>query len=271
MAGYTNFLDRIRTLDFARANRYACQIYPPSSMGNVPEIEYIPFYIQSANLPEFVLQTMPINDSGLMRQSVIGKSYGQFVMTLYSDKDMIVKSFFDKWAMSAIKNRNGRFAYPTSYISGIDIFVCNRTDNNVYCVTLSNCYPTVVNNVSLSNGSNLLLNFSVAFQYETWESFMIDSGGGNNTRDINLSPDIRNTAVDGLTNADRSIINNGNSVVNTDGLGNSVTGSNRQIVMSNSINDYLTQQNINNDPDVENTQSVYNNIQANMDVYTKFI
>lgn len=170
--GLREFMAEVRTRGVAARSHYVVDITPPVSLMTSSDIvPVISLFCEQAMLPEFVLPTQSIKDGGINREVVYDKLYGQLSMTFMCDQQMVIKEFFDKWAMLPVKTDGGLFAYPASYIvPSMKIYQIDEAKQKVYGVEVKNVYPKIINDVVLSASDRALTSFQVVFAYETWAS-----------------------------------------------------------------------------------------------------
>jgi hypothetical protein len=112
---------------------------------------------------------------------------------------MVIKDFFDAWALGTVSSNNGVFQYPNRYISHqIRIHQLNAAKQIVYTVTLNRVMLKVINDIVLSHASRDVTRFQVMFTYESWDSKRVPAGSEipiSNSVDIGQKtiPDNRNT------------------------------------------------------------------------------
>ncbi|HET8687899.1 MAG TPA: hypothetical protein VFM18_14755 [Methanosarcina sp.] len=180
---FKGFSSIIHNLGVAKAYRFEVEISAPPFMtggSNALEtsetIKTINLLAESAQIPEFVLATQQIHDAGQTREFVYDKIYPPVVMTFVCDGDMVVKEFFDKWAMGVLKTETGSYRYRENYIIP-ELIIKQLSDSGkeIYRVTLHDAYPKLVNDIVLSSSTNGFNHCQVQFVYRTWNSFRIEN------------------------------------------------------------------------------------------------
>lgn len=174
----SDFATRIKTDSIARPSRYFVEIPPPPIMIDrvrSSDVELVGLYCEHTQFPEFALATQTNGSTGNLIEMPYEKMYGPVTMSFICDRDMIVKNFFDKWAMSVVNAVGGVFNYYSDYVSPeIVIHQYDENSDTTYSVSLYNAYPKIVNDVPL--GNNMVNDYShcmVQFAYEEWISYKI--------------------------------------------------------------------------------------------------
>jgi len=170
------FASIIKTRNVAAASRFEVQVYPPPFLMNensqmAGDSQYISILAEMIQIPEFVLMTQPIRDTGEQREVVYDKIYPPVTATFICDGKMDVKNFFDTWTQGAMITSNGTFRYPADYTANELIIVqLDHSGKGVYQVTLKDVYPKIVNDIPLSASSKDYNRCQVQFTYRNWVS-----------------------------------------------------------------------------------------------------
>jgi len=178
MSNFNQFISTIKANGVAKSSHFFCDILPPRSMiqTTTPVQTILPFYVESISLPEMALSTLPIKDYGLNREVVFDKNYGSCVLTMTSDQNMTIKSFFDNWIQSTVIRKGGIFTYPDSYIAEtLTVYQVDQSKNVTYVVIMNNAYPKIVDDVGLQYNSRNPLTFRVQFTFESWDSYQFST------------------------------------------------------------------------------------------------
>lgn len=172
----SEFASIIKTRNVAPAARFEVQVYPPPFMMNeIPSVandsQYISILAEMIQMPEFVLSTIDIRDTGEKREVVCDKTYPPIVATFICDGKMDVKNFFDAWTMGTMLTQSGTFRYPADYTANeLVILQLDMSGTPVYEVTLTDVYPKIVNDIALSSSSKDYNRCQVQFVYRNWVS-----------------------------------------------------------------------------------------------------
>lgn len=172
MSDISKFSAAIKKNGVAKSSHFICDIAPPrfmiQSTGTFAK-ETIPFYVQTAAVPEIALLTQGVNDTGLTREVVYDKGYGELTLSFFCDQNMMIKAFFDAWIHTVVHSKYGKFMYPESYYAeNLHINILDSAKNTSYIVSLKNAYPKIVDDIVLSSDSKAPISFRVRFVYESW-------------------------------------------------------------------------------------------------------
>lgn len=176
---FNSFSNVIKNLGVAKSYRFGIWFDPPKFMIDdkkehstvTNDLQTILLLAESAQMPEFVLATNSIHDSGQTREIVYDKIYPPVTLTFICDGDMIVKKFFDDWVQGTLKTTRGTYRYQKQYaIPALDIVQFNDAGDPTYAVRLVDVYPKLVNDVVLSSSSRDFNRCQVQFTYRTWSS-----------------------------------------------------------------------------------------------------
>lgn len=193
MSDLSKFTAAIKRNGVAKSSHFFCEISPPRFMAQTASFakETIPFYVQSASIPEFALFTQDISDNGLTRQVVYDKGYGDLTLTFFCDQNMMIKAFFDVWTQSVIKSKYGKLSYPESYYAEtLHVHIMDAAKETSYMVAMKNAYPKIVDDIVLSADSKAPVSFRVRFTFESWESTQLNTYDAN----IPLGPSTSNVS-----------------------------------------------------------------------------
>ena len=173
----SEFVSTLKQSSVSKQAKYYVELgIPLFLIGKIPaeRLNLLNLYVEQAQFPEFVLATMPSRATGTVIELPYDKMYGSVAMTFTCDRDMKIKSFFDSWAGGIVNVRGGVFNYYDDYIiPELNIYQYNENLDTIYCVTLYNVYPKVVNDMLVAAASHEYNRFQVVFQYEHWKSWSI--------------------------------------------------------------------------------------------------
>lgn len=165
------FSTELKKRGIAKQSHYLIELMPPPFYSTPLDESFIPLFCIQTQFPEVSLDTDTVNDNGLRREAVSGKSYGNISMVFACDQNMIIKSFFDRWVLGTVMSKGGVFAYPKEYTTPwIQIHQLNEVLDIVYSVRLVNCFPKAVDDVILTSNSRDFNTVRVKFVYESWDS-----------------------------------------------------------------------------------------------------
>lgn len=172
----TEFTSIIKARGVSYAHKFELQVYPPPFMINedsqmASSSQAISLLAEMVQIPEFVLMTQPVRDTGEQREVVYDKIFPPVTATFICDGEMDVKMFFDTWVQGAMVSTRGTFRYPADYTaSEMNIVQLDRSGTPVYRVVLVDVYPKIVNDIPLSAGSKDFNRCQVQFTYRNWYS-----------------------------------------------------------------------------------------------------
>ena len=176
----------------ARSNRFIVNLTPPSAIttalrGQGPGssdyvgatatdykgLHKILLLCDSAQLPGVTLNTTPIRTFGEVREIPYEINYEPITLTFFVDAEMNVKKMFDLWLLSTQKSDTRNFNYYNSYISDMEIYVQDMSEDNRYIVNLFECYPKTVSAVQLDFANRDVMKLQVNMMYKYWRSSQV--------------------------------------------------------------------------------------------------
>jgi len=171
MATLNQFIANIKSEGLMRSSRFAVVMQPPRSLGNsVKDLRKVLLYCDSINLPGINLETTLAKTYGEYREVPFNKLYDNINISFYVDNGMTVKRMFDSW-MGAIQNPTTRnFNYYKDYTTDITIEVFDVADKTRYQVVLYQCYPKVLNPVTMDYAAKDVMKMTVSMNYKYWIS-----------------------------------------------------------------------------------------------------
>jgi hypothetical protein len=179
--GISKFSERVRYKGIAKQARYYVELTPPnvvSSNYGSDTVDMINLFVEQTMFPEFVVATQSNRANSNSVEMPYDRIFGPITMTFLCDRRMTVKHFFDMWTQGIYNTFGGVINYYDDYVvPEINIYKVDEQSSRVYCVTLYNAYPKVVNDMVLSSNSTDLSRFQVVFAYEMWKSFVIEGEG----------------------------------------------------------------------------------------------
>jgi hypothetical protein len=178
MATLNQFIANIKNDGLMRSSRFAVTMQPPRSLGNsVKDLRKILLYCDSVNLPGINLETTLAKTYGEYREMPFNKLYDNINMSFYVDNGMNVKRMFDSW-MGAIQNPTTRnFNYYKDYTTDITIEVFDVADKSRYQVILYQCYPKVLNAITMDYAAKDVMKMTVSMNYKYWISSSVAVSG----------------------------------------------------------------------------------------------
>lgn len=200
----SKFSESIRFSGTSKQSRYYVELSIPNvvsaNYGGV-DLEMINMFVEQTMFPEFVIATQQTRSHSNPVEMPYDRIFGPVTMTFLCDSKMTVKHFFDTWIQGVYSSFGGVLNYYDDYVvPEINIYKIDEQNQKIYCVTLYNAYPKVVNDIMLASNSQDLSRFQVVFSYEMWKSFVIEGGGYGYVQDIINRPFGKNTTNYGTGN-----------------------------------------------------------------------
>lgn len=178
-----SFIETRRYASFAKQSKFFVEIgTPPMVIASnqeeeddiIRKLNIIQFYTEQTQFPEYALMTMPSSAHSINIEMPYNRAYGPVTMTFMCDREMHTKFFFDKWVHGVYNRVGGIMNYYADYVSPfINIYQVAEDGKSVYCVTLYNAYPKIVNDIVLAANSSDISRFQVVFTYEEWVSYKL--------------------------------------------------------------------------------------------------
>jgi hypothetical protein len=165
------FISNIRTGGVMKTSRYSVFMPLPKAMlGTGPsDMKKILMFCSEAQLPGVSLSTSQVRTFGEVREMPYEKLYDNVNLTFYVDQEMKVKSLFDDW-MNTIQGNSRTFEYYDNYVTDIQIYVEDARDDSRYVVTLYECYPKMLNPITVGYDTKSEMKLQVSMNYKYWRS-----------------------------------------------------------------------------------------------------
>jgi len=146
-------------------------------------------YVESVDMPGRTLDTTDFRVYGPKRQIVTGHSFsGEITMTVYCDKYLRQRSFFEMWQKAAFDQGTNNVHFYDEYAGGLRIYQLGAFDGNddkdriAYGVELFEVYPKTISAVSYSNeAENQIQKISVSLAFRNWINITMDRYGSYTT------------------------------------------------------------------------------------------
>ena len=154
--------------DMARANRFEIEIHGPKG------IRSRGIRCKTVSLPGRQIQTTEHREypGGPMRQYPIGIDYdsGESSLTFMLDTTYEDKQKIELW-QALLYDEAWGYAYVEDIWGEIKITQLGRDTNEIYSVTLHECWPTSIDSEDLdASGEPEIMEFSCTFAFRTWSS-----------------------------------------------------------------------------------------------------
>ena len=146
-------------------------------------------YIESVDMPGRNLDTVDFRTYGPKRQIVNGHSFsGEITMTVYCDKYLRQRSFFEMWQKAAFDQGTNNVHFYDEYTGGMRIYQLGSFAGNAdrdrvaYGVELFEVFPKTISAVSYSQGeSSDIQKISVVLAFRNWINITMDRNGSYTT------------------------------------------------------------------------------------------
>ena len=142
-------------------------------------------FVESVDMPGRTLDTTDFTIYGPKRQIVTGHSFsGEITMTVYCDKYMRQRGFFEMWQKAAFDQGTNNVHFYDEYTGGVRIYQLGAFAENAdrdrisYGVELFECFPKTISAVSYNQGSeNEIQKISVSLAFKSWINLTLDQVG----------------------------------------------------------------------------------------------
>ena len=142
-------------------------------------------FVESVDMPGRTLDTTDFTIYGPKRQIVTGHSFsGEITMTVYCDKYMRQRGFFETWQKAAFDQGTNNVHFYDEYTGGVRIYQLGAFAENAdrdrisYGVELFECFPKTISAVSYNQGSeNEIQKISVSLAFKSWINLTLDQVG----------------------------------------------------------------------------------------------
>ena len=146
-------------------------------------------YVDSVDMPGRNLDTVDLKIYGPKRQIVNGHSFsGEITMSVYCDKYMRQRSFFEMWQKAAFDQGTNNVHFYDEYTGGLRVyqlgaFAGNQDRDRIcYGVELFECFPKTISAVSYGhNQYDQIQKISVTLAFRNWINLTMDKTGSYTT------------------------------------------------------------------------------------------
>ena len=154
----------------ARANLFKATInFPAYAAGNV---ELTSFMCRAAQLPQSVVEPLPINFKGRVLNVAGDRSFEPWTVTIMNDTGFEVRDAMERW-MNGINGHsaNTGIVNPTDYQTDLIVDQLDRDESVLKRYNIRGAFPTTVGEIALSyDQAGEIETFDVTFSYQYWES-----------------------------------------------------------------------------------------------------
>ena len=154
------------------------------TMNTDPTKRRVQAFCSAISMPSREAVQKEIRHNGPTRKFVYNYTTPEITATIYTDKFMRERTFFEIWQKAAFSNLTHNINYYSDYVSPIDIMALGQyasrqeRDDVTYAVRLLDCYPKIISDVSFSHETNAIQTFEVTFSFRNWVNYFIDKTGG---------------------------------------------------------------------------------------------
>jgi len=142
-------------------------------------------FVESVDMPGRTLDTTDFKTYGPKRSIVTGHSFsGEITMTVYCDKYMRQRGFFETWQKAAFDQGTNNVHFYDEYTGGLRIYQLGAFAENAdrdrisYGVELFECYPKTISAVSYNQAeSGDVQKISVSLAFKSWINLTLDQVG----------------------------------------------------------------------------------------------
>ena len=146
-------------------------------------------FVEQVDMPGRTLDTTDFTIYGPKRQVVSGHSFsGEITMTVYCDKYLRQRSFFEMWQKAAFDQGTNNVHFYDEYTGGLRIYQLGAFAGNddkdrvAYGVELFEVFPKTISAVSYSNDAeNQIQKISVSLAFRNWINLTMDRSGSYTT------------------------------------------------------------------------------------------
>lgn len=139
--------------------------------------ETLSFFCHAASIPALNVMTSSYRENEAHYEVPYGISYEPVTLNFYGDKNMVMKSLFDKWYTSITNSRamqdfyvgHNRLSFMDDYTSDVQIIMLDKSTAEVYKATLKRAWPKSIGGVDLHAQNSEVVSFPVQFSYERLE------------------------------------------------------------------------------------------------------
>lgn len=167
-----SFRNEVLKFGLARTNRFEVIITPPIALsGLTNEAELVSLYVEQASMPLLNIFTKQLKIFGPTYQRPITSEYGGegLPMTFHIDREMVVKSFFERWMHQVINPETFTVGFQEDYVTDILIRQLDEQENITQEIKLLEAFPRNLNVLDLNNSSsNQTHRLNVLFAYRYW-------------------------------------------------------------------------------------------------------
>lgn len=166
MSTLNEFISTIKTTGLMPANRYKVNFIPPVMVR--ADLQLLTLFCDSVALPGMTISTQQARSYGEIREIPYERIFDNINLSFYVDTSMGVKKIFDDWVNQIQNPLTRQIGWYNDYITDMTITVQDKSDGDVYSVTLYECYPKTIQQVTLDYTSKDVMKLSVSMNYKYW-------------------------------------------------------------------------------------------------------
>lgn len=157
-----DFISEIKRGGLARQNRFTVDV----GGTNTTNGRIVQLFCEQAVLPSLSISSVGVKSYGESREVVYDRNFESITLTFLVDKNMEVKTYFDKWINTVIDPDTRNPGYYKDYIRNMSIAIQDTKDNDTYIVKLYEAYPKTISAVTLDYNSKDVMRIQVTFNYK---------------------------------------------------------------------------------------------------------
>jgi hypothetical protein len=169
------FKSEVNRRGLAKPNRFEIAIH---LLAKGAETKLISMFCESASLPQTTINVKQQRIYGPAYQKPFGVDYGGdgINMTFLLDREMKIKTFFDRWMDRIIHPEEYYAYYEDTYTASIYVDQLDEKDNVTYSIKLENAFPRSLSMLELNNtAQNQVHKLNVSFAYRRWSPMAVKS------------------------------------------------------------------------------------------------
>lgn len=174
-----DFISEIKRGGLARQNRFTVSVGSGSTNGRIVQL-----FCEQAILPSLSFSSAAVKTYGESREVIYDRNFESITLSFLVDKNMEVKTYFDKWMDIVIDPDTRNPGYYANYIRDMAITIQDTKDNDTYISVLYEAYPKTISAVSLDYNSKDVMRIQVTFNYKYHINTQLSTSRGE--------PDIKN-------------------------------------------------------------------------------
>lgn len=169
MPNLNEFISSVKSSGLQKQNKFEVDIYR-GSLRNIRvagvDSRFISLMADNITVPGMSFASSPVFTFGEPREVVYNRNFDAAQMTVYGDRQMITRKYFDEWQTQVMNPTTRTSSYYTDYIRQVDIKHLDQDNNIRYTLTLHEVFPKSISPYELGNDNNTVLRISVQLVYK---------------------------------------------------------------------------------------------------------